>query len=323
MPGKIETAEGSDVPERRGVYLLTHPRSASNMFQIMMAKQPGYQNSGYKLFDAGFMSVGQMHRGRLSEWPEDDRTAAFAAFQKGWENLQNEVADAQKNGKQAFIKEHALFLLATDKFFAFEFPNDDVKAPVLQERDGPKSAHTNPTSLPDRFLLSMQPIFQIRHPALMFPSMVRAQASIMSDTSTRHPRVYSTLTLRHSRALFDWYLKNASSERKPRVIDADDIMSHPSAVRQLCTQTGLDPDAVQYEWDEVHEEDPLMARFKSTINASKGIIKGMDARSLDIEAEKTKWTAEWGEEEAENLAKYVKDAMSDYNYLLTHRTRGE
>jgi hypothetical protein len=169
----------------------------------------------------------------------------------------------------------------------------------------------------------MQPIFQIRHPALMFPSMVRAQASIMSDTSTRHPRVYSTLTLRHSRALFDWYLKNASSERKPRVIDADDIMSHPSAVRQLCTQTGLDPDAVQYEWDEVHEEDPLMARFKSTINASKGIIKGMDARSLDIEAEKTKWTAEWGEEEAENLAKYVKDAMSDYNYLLAHRTRGE
>jgi hypothetical protein len=97
MPGKVETAEGSDVSECRGVYLLTHPRSASNMFQIMMAKQPGYQNSGYKFFDAGFMSVGQMHRGRLSEWPEDDRTAAFAAFQKGWENLQNEVADAQKN----------------------------------------------------------------------------------------------------------------------------------------------------------------------------------------------------------------------------------
>ena len=97
MPGKIETAETSDVPERRGVYLLTHPRSASNMFQVMMAKQPGYQNSGYKLFDAAIMSLVKMHRGRLSEWPEDDRNTAFAAFQKGWENLQDEVADAQKN----------------------------------------------------------------------------------------------------------------------------------------------------------------------------------------------------------------------------------
>lgn len=62
-----------------------------------MAKQPGYQNSGYKLFDAGFMSVGQIQRGSLSEWPEDDRKAAFAAFQRGWEDLQDEVADAQKN----------------------------------------------------------------------------------------------------------------------------------------------------------------------------------------------------------------------------------
>jgi hypothetical protein len=66
-----------------------------------------------------------------------------------------------------------------------------------------------------------------------------------------------------------------------------------------------------------------LARFKSTINASKGIIKGMDARSLDIEAERMKWTAEWGEKEAGNLERYVKDAMSDYNYLLSHRTRGE
>jgi hypothetical protein len=169
----------------------------------------------------------------------------------------------------------------------------------------------------------MQPIFQIRHPALMFPSMVRTQGAVMEDSNTRNPRVYSTLTLRHSRAVYDWYLANASSERKPRVIDADDIMNNPAAVRQLCVETGLDPDAVQYEWEEVHEENPLIARFKSTINASKGIIKGMDARSLDIEKEKTKWKAEFGEEEAENLAKYVNDAMPDYEYMLSHRTRGE
>jgi hypothetical protein len=96
MPGKIETTHASDVP-RRGVYLLTHPRSASNLFQTMMAKQPGYQNSGYKLFDAGFASIGQLQKGPLSTWPEDGRKAAYAAFEKGWQSLEDEVADAHKN----------------------------------------------------------------------------------------------------------------------------------------------------------------------------------------------------------------------------------
>ena len=43
----------------------------------------------------------------------------------------------------------------------------------------------------------------------------------------------------------------------------------------MCLQTGLDPEAVLYEWEEKKIEDnPLMARFLSTINASKGIKKG-------------------------------------------------
>jgi hypothetical protein len=94
MPGKFKA---DNVPERRGVYLLTHPRSASNLFQTMMSKQPGYQNSGYKLFDAGFATLGQLQRGPLSEWPEEDRKALYDKFLAGWESLQDEVADAKKN----------------------------------------------------------------------------------------------------------------------------------------------------------------------------------------------------------------------------------
>jgi hypothetical protein len=90
MPGKLKA------PERRGVYLLTHPRSASNLFQTMMAKQPGYQNSGYKLFEAGFATLGQLQRGPLSEWPEEDRKALYDKFVAGWESLQDEVEDANK-----------------------------------------------------------------------------------------------------------------------------------------------------------------------------------------------------------------------------------
>lgn len=97
MPGRTEAARASDAPTRRGVYLLTHPRSASNMFQTMMSKQPGYQNSGYKLFKSGFATLMQLDRGRLSEWSDEERDALYRTYQEGFEDLQDELADAKKN----------------------------------------------------------------------------------------------------------------------------------------------------------------------------------------------------------------------------------
>jgi hypothetical protein len=87
----------SDTPECVGVYLLTHPRSASNMFQRMMEKQPGYQQFSYKLFDAGFAAMGQLQRGPLSGWPEEDRKGLHDAFWAGFESLEKDVAEAKSN----------------------------------------------------------------------------------------------------------------------------------------------------------------------------------------------------------------------------------
>jgi hypothetical protein len=93
MPGVLEP----ELHGERGVYLLTHPRSASNLFQTMMSKQPGYQNSGYKLFDAGFASLTQLSKGRLSGWPEAERKALYDTFRLGFDSLQDELEDARKN----------------------------------------------------------------------------------------------------------------------------------------------------------------------------------------------------------------------------------
>jgi hypothetical protein len=93
MPGILEP----ELHGERGVYLLTHPRSASNLFQTMMSKQPGYQNSGYKLFDAGFASLTQLSKGRLSGWPEAERKALYDTFRLGFDGLQDELEDARKN----------------------------------------------------------------------------------------------------------------------------------------------------------------------------------------------------------------------------------
>jgi hypothetical protein len=70
-------------------------------------------------------------------------------------------------------------------------------------------------------------------------------------------------------------------------------------------------------------EDPLMARFLSTINASKGIKPGLGAKGKTLEAEKKKWVEEWGEEDAEDMARFVSDALPDYEYLHSRRTVGE
>jgi hypothetical protein len=231
--------------------------------------------------------------------------------------------DISVQGKQAFIKEHAMLLSGPDDLFARLYKDDQVEPLVLQQRDEPETAHTNPTSLPDRFLLSMQPIFQIRHPALMFPSMVRAQSRMDPTSNAQRPMVFCTLTLHPSRVLYDWYLENAASDRKPRVIDADDIMNDPAAVRQLCIDTGFDPDAVQYEWEERHEENPIKAAFLSTIYSSKGIVKGLDSANIDIEVEKAKWKTEFGDDNGKLIAKYVNDAMPHYEYMLSQRTHSK
>ena len=93
-------------PERRGVYLLTHPRSASNLFQTMMAKQRSYgqdvQSSSYHFFNGSFSLLMQMGRGSLqsSAWSDDERANMHDPYKAVFKQLSEEVATAKKNVSQ-------------------------------------------------------------------------------------------------------------------------------------------------------------------------------------------------------------------------------
>jgi hypothetical protein len=92
------------MPARRGVYLLTHPRSASNLFQTMMSKQRSHgadvQSSGYHFFDAAFPLLCQMDRGSISGWTEAEREVLYEPYKAGFEKLTNELANAEKEVRE-------------------------------------------------------------------------------------------------------------------------------------------------------------------------------------------------------------------------------
>ncbi|KAL6153388.1 hypothetical protein ACJQWK_03960 [Exserohilum turcicum] len=325
MPGTIQTQQTApEAPQCRGIYHLTHPRSASNLFQTMMAKQPGFEASSYKLFEAGVRIFFDVEKGPLSTWPEEERKELQENFQKAFDEMQDEMEEAEKKGKRVLFKEHATYMCATDKLMRRVYEDDETEPMILRQRGASlKAAYTNPTSLPDDFLLSLQPIFQIRNPVLMFPSLVRAQTD-MKMGGARSALAKIGLTLEPQRALYDWYLERSRDTNIiPRVIDADDVMNEPETVRRLCLQTGLDPDAVVYEWETRHYDNPLKARFFSTIGSSRGIIPGLDAKGKSVQTEMEKWVKEFGQEDADGLAKRVRDAMPDYEYLYSRRTVAE
>jgi len=123
------------------------------------------------------------------------------------------------------------------------------------------------------------------------------------------------MTLRPTRELYEWYL-NHEGALSPKVIDADDIMNSPEVVHQLCLETGLDPDAVIYEWETFEPQDRLKKAFLATLGSSRGVLPGFDSKHLDMEKERAKWVADWGEEYARDLKMMIDDSMEDYEVSL-------
>lgn len=192
---------------------------------------------------------------------------------------------------------------------------DGDKDLPLVNLGGQAESHTNGTVCPDSILQTLQPIFQIRNPMLMFPSMARASRKIgVPHSMAMDP----SMTLRYSKELYDWYSTNDRAA-KPLVIEADDIMNDRNAVRQVCGEAGLDPEALIFEWDTKEESNDFKKVFLSTLGASTGIVPGLDSKGLSLENETKKWKAEFGEEDGESLALRVKEAMPDYEYLHSRR----
>jgi len=106
MPSRTEPERPTT--SRRGVYLLTHPRSASNLFQTMMSKQPNVESSGYKMFDASFKTLMSLDDGPLSQRSEEEQTEMYTPYRKAFVKMQQglDAAESKVSPSYALVSAH-------------------------------------------------------------------------------------------------------------------------------------------------------------------------------------------------------------------------
>ena len=183
---------------------------------------------------------------------------------------------------------------------------------------------TNMTVIPDEAYLrpGTIPVFTIRHPGLMVPSVYRAIRDAEQGPATDKSNMIFATNLGWSRLLHDWYLAQGVT---PIVADSDDYMTNQAFVRQLSVELGLSPDHIIFTWPkstkEISEMPQIVVGIMKTIWNSEGIIPGMDAKSLNLAEEEEKWKAEFGDETAAFLKMLVDRAMPHYEYLRKRRFR--
>ena len=71
--------------------MLTCPRSASNLFQTMLAKQPHHKSTSYYFFNSGMACMGAITKGRWADLDEVKRRELTDSYQSGYNQLAAEV----------------------------------------------------------------------------------------------------------------------------------------------------------------------------------------------------------------------------------------
>jgi hypothetical protein len=181
----------------------------------------------------------------------------------------------------------------------------------------------NPTVLPTQFLRGVTPIFLIRHPALVFESILRVSGPTMG-AQVDDDEFPIDASLRWQRVLHDWF---TNSGMHPIVLNADEIIARPAIVQQLCEQLQLNPTGVRFGWDRVApsiiaQQSAYQQQFFSTIQSSCGVQLDKHSAAQGLELNLDDMTIKWGDvyglETAAALRSFVDAAMPDYEYLCHH-----
>ncbi|KAH8172526.1 hypothetical protein LIA77_06781 [Sarocladium implicatum] len=316
---------------RKHNWLITHPRTASNLLARILnleeqGARPGPQSVCF--FIQSLPKRSELVQKPASSWTQDDRLAIEEIEQKCVQALQEFIDAATREDQVVFLKEHAL--LFNHPLLENEDVNgksDGVGEPSrLPAVDGISSTRSalNKTIFSDEWLMTWNPTFLIRHPALAITSLYRAMRHDIWGRKKLEPTVIERNYF-WQRTLLEFYV-NAYDETDlfPIVIDADDMISSPGLMSHYARITGLNPDKLRFTWDRASAEElDKMSQQKrmmlSSLNESDQLDSSKVAGSLDMDQEKLKWVAEFGEEDAKTLEEWVRAAMPHYEYMRLRR----
>ena len=327
----------STPPKPARIFLLSQPRMTSNLLTRLLGLegQPNIyydEDTSYPFVDLDLVDTTmQLQSSPVDTWTEDERSRLKQGYQRCFDKLDQYRVKGEADGKVVFAKEHCNLLWRPDA------GGDTVSAEFTvsvssQQKNGHDDRLQNPTVLPSAYLGDWKPIFLIRHPARSFISYYRAfvrlyesrpQAELCRRAQDEY--IESQLSFSFTRSLYDWYMEYSALKEDtaatPVVLDADDYINRPELVSRLADILGLDADRVQYTWSPRRDclRSPITRVWKGTVASSSGVRKDKAAGDVDIEEEKKKWEAEFGESRAEMLHKCVVDAMADYEYLKSKK----
>ncbi|EFQ98482.1 hypothetical protein MGYG_01510 [Nannizzia gypsea CBS 118893] len=311
----------------RDIFLFSVSRTLSNVFCRLLSAQPGWVQSDYHFQEGFFHAREQFQWAPLAEISDEMRLEYIDQAHKGVEALQKAREDAIRQDKHIFVKNHSFFAVEPSALLdkvkgGKELPSlTIVPRPLASEQEGdvsttPTRPKTNPTFLPDEYLALWQPVFIIRHPALVVESWYRAETRV-SPVNVRD-RVWSYLSFRYSRSLYDWYASNATASNgtetavdgkgasflRPIVVEADDILSG-ECLTKFCDACGMSAEHIKYEWEQIPPEgQDVSVRHLSYLGGlwqSTGLDQSKSSKGLDMDVRYGKWKEEFGDSVAEGL----------------------
>ncbi|GAW26691.1 hypothetical protein SAMD00023353_4301100 [Rosellinia necatrix] len=322
----------------RPIFLFTHPRTASNLLMKMLRDHPGLGIIEYPFVDTYYygkesLTLRDNDRMRSAKKRLHDHPALCQTFQAAFDQLEQTIQSTHATGRIPFIKEHA-FTLVRPEVISQNLGRDipprttpRVIARALPTAADQAALDGNPTVLPTQFLLGVTPVFLIRHPALVFESILRVSGPTMGARVDDEEFLVDA-SLRWLRLLHDWFARGGASAnggvRRPIVLNADEVMARPTVVQKLCERLRVDPGDVCFQWDPVapsvlEAQGSYHQHFFSTIQTSSGVQldkhSAPDGRPLDLDAMAESWQEAHGSDAAAALRSFVAAAMPDYEYL--------
>lgn len=245
-----------------------------------------------------------------------------------WESW---IADAEQQGRGTYVKEHINWMLRPSLESAVLHPDAPTTAIDAAEREEPHRTTTapqNPTTIPDALWPRVRTTLLVRHPALVFPSALRAAlaneglAAVLRDDAAAMMRCECAYTWH---VLLYRFLSSLGPSHAPLVVDASQLLDGAFAARYAAA-VGLDGARVLEAWepvcgDELAGMHAVERRMKDTLLGSCGVVAAK-LSSGEGEVERASWEGEFGGELARRLEGLVGRAMADYEWLFARRWRG-